>query len=146
MILTALLTTGTVQVVDGYDRSVRLIDDILGIEHVDWESTLNVGEEPYYQSKEFGPFPDHQFRISARASLGVAACNYTDNNDPVMGNAISWNPRPAGDAMLIFNGATGSVFPASASIPISLARESLLEWLNTRKRPTCIEWRPYDKF
>ncbi|MBV9314065.1 MAG: hypothetical protein JO100_10065 [Pseudonocardia sp.] len=54
--------------------------------------------------------------------------------------------RPLPDVDLIFNGTTGAVFPRTAAIPIADARKALVEWLGTRERPTCIEWRPYDAY
>ncbi|MFI5592938.1 Imm1 family immunity protein [Amycolatopsis sp. NPDC051758] len=126
--------------------STRLIDEILRTDHVDWETTLIVGDVEFHRSKD-GPFPDHQFRISVRPSTGFAALNYMDNNDPKMHIANSFNPkRPLPDVNLIFNGTTGAVFPRTAAILIPAAREALNEWLTTRKRPTCIEWRPYDSY
>src|SRR5262249_12405399 len=77
----------------------------------------------------------------------AAALNYTDHDDPQMTIANSYNPkRPLPEVDLIFGGATGSVFPRTAVIPIADARRALIEWLMTRKRPTCIEWRPYDEY
>jgi hypothetical protein len=62
-----------------------------------------------------------------------------------MSVANSYNPRrPLPDVDIIFNGSTGTVFPRTALIAVSRARAALLEWLETRRRPTCIEWRPYD--
>jgi hypothetical protein len=70
-----------------------------------------------------------------------------DNDDPQMSIANSYNPkRPLPEVDLIFNGETGTVFPRTAAIPIAKARDTLIEWLITHKRPTCIEWRPYDEY
>jgi hypothetical protein len=147
MILTASLSTGVVRVTNGLTESISLIDEILGIEHTDWETTLNVGDVAFHESGMDGPFPNHQLRISVRPSTGYAACNYMDHDDPEIPIANSWNPRrPLPDVSLIFNGTTGSVFPRSAAISIADARKALIEWLETRKRPTCIEWRPYDTY
>lgn len=146
MLLTASLTTGVARVVSGMLESTRLVDDILRTNHVDWETTLIVGDVEFHRSKD-GPFPDHQLRISVRPSAGFAALNYMDNHDREMPIANSFNPnRPLPDVNLIFNGTTGAVFPRAAAIPIPDARAALIEWLNTRKRPTCIEWRPYDSY
>ena len=38
--LTASLTTGVARVTHGMRASVRLIDEILTMDHVDWETTL----------------------------------------------------------------------------------------------------------
>lgn len=146
MLLTASLTTGVAHAISGMLESTRLIDEILRTDHVDWETTLMVGDVEFHRTKD-GPFPDHQLRISVRPSADLAAINYTDNCDPEMPIANSFNPkRPLPDVNLIFNGTTGAVFPRSAAISISDAREALIEWLTTRKRPTCIEWRPYDAY
>jgi len=118
----------------------------LELDHVDWETTLSVGDVEFHQTRS-GPFPDHQLRISVNPSSGYAALNYMDNSDPDMPIANSYNPiRPLAGVDLIFNGATGSVFPRTAAIPIIDARRALNEWLDTRRRPTCIEWRPYDEY
>src|SRR6266498_2300309 len=141
--VTASLTTGVVRVTHGMQESVRLIDEVLTLDHVDWETTLYVGDVEYH-STERGPYPNHQLRISVRPSAGFAALNYTDHDDPEMPVANSHNPtnpHPAVD--LIFGGATGKVFPRTAAIPIGEAREALREWLRTWKRPTCIEWQSY---
>jgi len=144
--LTASLTTDVARVAHGMRESVRLIDEILTLDHVDWETTLYVGDVEYHSTKD-GPYPNHQLRVSVRPSAGVAALNYTDHDDPDMTIANSYtSKRPPPDVDLIFNGATGSVFPGTAVIPIDEARAALREWLRTRKRPTCIEWRPYDEY
>jgi hypothetical protein len=144
--LTASLTIDVARVAHGMQASVRLIDEILTMDHVDWETTLYVGDFEYHSTKD-GPFPNHQLRISVRPSAGFAALNYMDHDDPEMSIANSYNPkRPLPEVDLIFNGATGSVFPRTAAIPITKARDALYEWLKTRKRPTCIEWRPYDEY
>jgi hypothetical protein len=109
-------------------------------------TSLSVGDVEFHSTKQ-GPYPNHQLRISVRPSAGVAALNYTDHDDPQMSIANSYNPkRPLPDVDLIFSGATGSVFPRTAVIPIADARNALTEWLETRKRPTCIEWHPYDEY
>jgi hypothetical protein len=114
------------------------------MEHEDWESVLYVGDVEYHQTKA-GPFPNHQMIVSARPSTGYAALSYTDNDDPVMTVANSYNPRrPLPAIYLVLNGATGSVFPPAAAIAIADARSAVNEWLRTRKRPTCIEWRPFE--
>lgn len=146
MIVTASLTTGVARVTLGTHECVRLIDEILRLDHVDWETTLSVGDVEFHRTKD-GPFPNHQLRISVRPSVGFAALNYMDHDDPQMPIANSFNPkRPLPEIDLIFNGTTGSVFPRAALIPVADARRALIEWLETRKRPTCIDWRPYDSY
>lgn len=146
MIVTASLTTDVARVTHGMPAAVRLIDEILTLDHVEWETTLYVGDVEFHSTKH-GPYPNHQLRVSVRPSAGLAALNYTDHDDPEMPIANSFNPkRPLPDVDLIFNGTTGSVFPRTAAIPIAAAREALIEWLETRTRPTCIEWRPYDSY
>jgi hypothetical protein len=147
MIVTASLTTDVARVTRGMSASVRLVDELLRMDHVEWESTLYVGDVEFHQTKDAGPFPNHQLRISVRPSAGLAALNYMDHDDPRMPIANSYNPkRPLPDVDLIFNGTTGTVFPRTALIPIADARNALIEWLKTRKRPTCIQWRSYDSF
>lgn len=146
LVLTASLTTGVACVAHGMREAVALIDEILTLDHTDWETILLVGDVEFHQTAE-GPYPDHQMRVSVRPSAGYAALNYTDNNDPTMSIANSYNPRrPLSGIYLIFNGETGTVFPQTATIPIADARNALHEWLRTRQRPTCIEWRPYDQY
>jgi hypothetical protein len=146
MILTASLTTGVARVTAGMLASVRLIDEIMTLDHIDWETTLTVGDAEFHRSKE-GPFPNHQLRISVQPSTGYAALNYMDHDDAEMPIANSFNrKRPLPAVNLIFNGTTGAVFPRTAAIAITDAREAVIEWLETRKRPTCIEWRPYDTY
>jgi hypothetical protein len=147
MIVTASLTTGIARVTHGMPESERLIDEILTLDHTDWETTLYIGDDEFHRTKECGPFPNHQLRISVRPTAGLAALNYMDHDDPVMPIANSFNPkRPLPKVDLIFNGATGAVFPRTALIPIADTRAALAEWLNTWKRPICIEWRPYDSY
>jgi hypothetical protein len=146
MIVTASLTTGIACVAHGMSESVRLIDEILTMNHREWETTLYVGDVEFH-STEDGPYPNHQLRISVRPSAGLAALNYMDHDDPDMSIANSYNPeRPLPAVDLIFNGATKATFPRTAAIPIADAREALIEWLETRKRPTCVQWRPYDSY
>lgn len=145
-ILTASITTGVARVAYGLQASVSLVDEILTMDHVEWETILLVGDVEYHHTKK-GPFPNHQLRISARPSAGFAALNYMDNDDTQMPIANSYNPRrPLPEVDLVFNGETGSMFPRAAAIPLIKAREAVNEWLQTRKRPRCIQWRPYDKY
>lgn len=145
-VLTASLTTGVARVALGMRESARLIDEVLEMDHTEWETTLLIGDAEFHQTTA-GPFPDQQMRISVRPSSGYAALNHTNNNDPVAAMANSYNPRrPLPEIYLVFNGATGSVFPRAAAIPIADARSALHEWMRTRRRPTCIEWRPYDPY
>jgi hypothetical protein len=147
MILTASLTSGTVRIARGREKCIELVNYIFTLDHEDWETTLNVGDVAFYQSRKDGPFPDHQLRVSVRPSLGVAALNYTDNNDSDMTIVDSLNPNPISpEVMLIFNGATAAVFPASAAIPMAEAKRAVLEWLETRRRPTSIQWARYDEY
>ena len=144
MIMTASLTTGVARVANGMSESVRLVDEILHLEHREWETTLFIGDVEFHRTKD-GPFPNHQLRISVRPSSGFAALNYIDHDDREMPVASSYNPKcPRPHIYLPFNGATGAVFPRSAAIPVAEARHALIEWLNTRRRPNCIDWRPYD--
>lgn len=143
-ILTASLTTGVARVAHGMQESAALIDEILTLDHADWETILLVGDTEFHQTAD-GPYPDHQMRVSVQPSTGYAALNYTNNNDTDMYIANSHNPiRPLPNVYLLFNGETGFVFPRTAAIPIADARDALMEWLRTRQRPTCIEWRPFD--
>jgi Immunity protein Imm1 len=146
MIVTASLTTGIARVADGPVECRQLIEVILRTEHLDWETILCVGDVEFRRSDD-GPFPNHQVRVSARPSTGYAALNYMDHDDPQMAIANSYNlKRPLPDVVLVFNGVTGAVFPRSAAIPIATADRALVEWLTTRKRPTCIAWRSYDAY
>jgi hypothetical protein len=144
--LTASLTTDIARVTHGMQESIQLIDEVLKTNHVDWETILYVGDLEFHSTKD-GPFPNHQLRISVQPSTGFAAINYVDHDDSAMPIANSYNPkRPLPEVDLIFNGETGKIFPRTAAIPITDARNALREWLKTRKRPTCIEWRPYDTY
>lgn len=146
MIVTASLASGVARVAHGLQESIRLVDEILSTDHTGWETTMSVGDEEFHRTKN-GPFPNHQLRVSVRPSMGLAALNYMDNDDPNMPIADSYNPtRPLPDVDLIFNGSTGLVFPRWAAIPIRDARRAMTEWLETRRRPTCIEWRPHDAY
>jgi Immunity protein Imm1 len=146
VIVTASLTTGIARVTHGITASKQLVDEVLRTDHVDWETTLYVGDVEFHCTDN-GPFPNHQLRLSVRPAAGCAALNYMDNDDPHMSIANSYNPqRPLPEIHLIFNGSTGSIFPRTATIPVVAAREALHEWLETRKRPECIEWRPFDAY
>lgn len=143
MIVTASLTTGIACVATGRHDCIRLIDTILDTRHVYWETTMSVGDEEFRRTKR-GPFPNHQLRISVDPVCGFAALNYTDHDDPDMPNADSYSANtPQAAVALVFNGTTGAVFPQDSAIPVADARRALIEWLDTRKRPTCIEWRPH---
>lgn len=146
MIVTATLTTQVGRVACGLIECTQLIEQILHTEHTDWETLLAIGDMEFYSNPK-GPYPNHQLRISVAPKIGVAALNYTDHDDPTLTIANSYNADdPAIPVDLIFNGDTGAVFPRSAVIPIDHARAALLEWLKTRKRPTCIEWKRYDEY
>lgn len=146
MIVTAVLTTGVVLVADGPTESEQLIDQVLQIDHRKWETVMFVGDAEFRSTKE-GPHPNHQLRVSVRPSFGVAALNYMDHDDPEMVIANSYSPaRPLQQVDLLFNGETGAVFPRTAAIPVDDARAAMVEWVRTRKRPTCIQWRPYDNY
>ena len=142
-VLTASLTSGVARVTRGLGESVVLIDEILTLNHRIWETTLSVGDVEFYQDRD-GPFPNHQMRVSVNPSLDGAALNYMQNDVSRMPIVNSYNPEPTIGVALIFSGTTGAVFPRSAVIPIVEARRALNEWLRTRHRPTCIEWRPFE--
>ncbi|WP_218920630.1 Imm1 family immunity protein [Lentzea guizhouensis] len=144
--MTAVLTTGIVRVANGLEQSKQLVDEVLRTNHAKWETTMFVGDAEFRSTKE-GPQPDHQLRVSVSPSAGLAALNYMDHDDPEMVIANSYNPaRPLPEVSLLFNGETGAVFPRTASIPITDARAAMIEWIQTRKRPRCIQWRPYDNY
>jgi hypothetical protein len=146
MIVTASLTTGVARAVRGIAASKHLIDQVLRMDHAEWETILYIGDVEFHTTTR-GPFPNHQLRVSVQPSTGFAALNYMDHQDPHMSIANSYNAkRPLPEVRLIFNGSIGSIFPRSAAIPIASTRQALDEWLATRKRPTCIEWRPFDVY
>src|SRR5262249_42702573 len=102
VIVTASLTNGIARVAHGRKESTQLIDFILRTEHIEWETILYVGEVEYHATPH-GPFPNHQLRISVSPRAGLAALNYTDNDDeePMMN---SFNPaHPLPDVDLIFS-------------------------------------------
>ena len=140
LVLTASLTSGVARVTHGLRESIALIDEILTLSHTAWETTLSVGDVEFYQDPD-GPFPNHQMRVSVNPDAGVAGLNYIQNDEPKLPIANSYNPKPSPAAYLIFTGSNGAVFPRSAAISIADARRALNEWLRTRRRPTCIEWR-----
>ncbi|MBB5800794.1 hypothetical protein F4560_000562 [Saccharothrix ecbatanensis] len=116
------------------------------MDHTEWETMMYVGDSEFRVTQE-GPHPNHQLRVSVRPAYGFAALNYMDQEDPHLTIANSYNPiRPVPDVDLIFSGSTGTVFPRTAAISIVDARSALVEWLMTRKRPSCIQWRPYDAY
>lgn len=148
-VVTASLTTEVVRVTHGIREGLSLINKILTLDHSKWETTLLIGDVEHHTSRKTGPYPNQQMRISARPSTGYAALNYMNSseNDPDMQIVNSYNSRqPWPPIDLIFNGTTGAVFPRSAVIPIQDAREALAEWLETRNRPTCIEWQSIDSY
>lgn len=145
LVLTASLTSGVARVTRGLRESVALVDEILTLSHTMWETTLSVGDVEFYQDSD-GPFPNHQMRVSVRPDANGAALNYMQNDEPKMSMANSYNPGVEIPVDLIFNGTTGAVFPRSAVISVGDARRALNEWLRTRRRPTCIQWRPYDNY
>jgi hypothetical protein len=90
MIVTASLTTGVARVARGMTDAVRLIDEILRMDHAEWETTLFIGDVESHRTKD-GPFPNHQLRISVHPSDGLAAINYMDHDDPLMPIANSFS-------------------------------------------------------
>lgn len=145
-VVKAALTTNVVRVTYGMTAGMALIEEVLTLDHSDWETTLWVGDVEFHATKD-GPYPNCQMRVSVRPSLECAALSYTDHDDPNISIVNSYNPAvDLPDVGLIFNGDTGSVFPRSATIPIADARNALLEWLRTRSLPTCIEWQPFDQY
>ena len=84
-------------------RATELVDEIFRTEHVDWETTLAVGDVEFHHTKA-GPFPNHQLRVSVRPATGYAALNYMDHDDPDLPIANSFNPRrPLPEIRLIFS-------------------------------------------
>ncbi|GAA2999619.1 Imm1 family immunity protein [Actinokineospora diospyrosa] len=144
-ILTASLTTGVARVAHGIEASTELIAEVLRLDHNEWETILLLGDQQFHQTKN-GPFPDQQLRVTVRPTLGYAALNHSDtNSDPPIAN--SYNPRlSTPDLVLIFNGSTRTVFPRTAAIPIADAQLALDQWLLTQRRPTCINWQPFDHY
>lgn len=146
LVVTAALTTGVGCVAHGMQEAASLVGKVLTMDHREWETILLIGDVEYHQTTE-GPYPDQQMRVSVRPSAGYAALNHTNNSDANLAIANSFNPTlPPPNFYLIFNGETGAVFPRTAAIPIPEARNALREWLRTRRRPTCIAWRPYDAY
>jgi Immunity protein Imm1 len=144
VVVTASLTTGIACVASGAVDCLRLVDQVLQLDHIEWETSLYVGDFEFYRSKD-GPYPNHQLRISVRPSAGFAALAYIDHEDSLMSVAVSINRQQLGpDVHLVFNGSTGAVFPRVAAIPVSEAHRALAEWLESRRRPTCISWVPLD--
>lgn len=142
MIVTAVLTTGIGQIAAGMDDAVELVDRILAIEHLHQESILAIGDAAYLTTKQ-GPYPNCLVRVSVSPRHGYAALIYIDHGDTKMSAARSYNPHtPSPDVDLICNEINGSVFPRSSLISIESARMALIEWLETRERPTCIKWTP----
>lgn len=143
--MTVSLTNGIACVAHGPKEALLLVDRILRTEHTEWESTLAVGEVEYHTTPQ-GPFPNHQLCISVSPRAGLAALNYMDNDaeESIMNSFNPAHPLPEID--LIFSGSTGGVFPRTAAIPIQDARAALIEWIETRRRPTCVQWRPYDSY
>lgn len=143
LVLTASLTSGVARVTHGMRDSIALVEEILALNHTIWESTLSVGDEEYYQGRD-GPFPNHQMRVSVLPNVDAAALNYMRNDVPKVPYVNSYNPHSSDIRVdLIFNGRTGRIFPRWAVISVGDARLALHEWLQTRRLPTCIEWRPY---
>ena len=70
LVLTASLTSGVARVTHGLRESVALIDEILTLNHTDWETTLAAGDVAFYQDGD-GPFPNHQMRVSVNPG-GIA--------------------------------------------------------------------------
>ncbi|QWF81939.1 Imm1 family immunity protein [Amycolatopsis sp. CA-230715] len=142
--VTASLSNGVARVAHGKAAAVNLIDTILATEHTRSETLLYIGDREYYSAPDGGPIPNHQFRITVSSLRRVAALHYSDHDDTDMPHAVTYDPRqPHPEVDLIFSEETGAVFPRSALIPITHARMALLEWLETRKRPRCVEWIAY---
>ena len=57
MIVTASLTSGIACVAHGMTESVNLIDEIIRMDHAEWETILLVGTVEFHSSKA-GPFPN----------------------------------------------------------------------------------------
>ena len=146
VVITASLTNGLARVEYGMPAAVALVDEVLKLNHIHWETTLYVGQTEFYRTKA-GPLPNHQLRISVRPSAGVAALNYMDHDDPRQPISNSSNTRyHVFDVDLIFNGSTGLVFPRTAVLPIPDVRRALIEWLHTWQRPRCVDWQPFDSY
>ncbi len=117
MVVTASLTTGIACVAAGVADCLRLIDQILRIDHIGWETSLYVGDSEFYRSRD-GPYPNHQVRVSVRPSAGYAALAYIDHDDSLMSVALSFNRQQLGpDVHLVFNGSIGAVFPPRGRNP-----------------------------
>jgi hypothetical protein len=92
MIVTASLTTGIARVAHGITASADLVNEIIRSDHIEWETTMYVGDVEFHCTKD-GPFPNHQLRLSVRPSVGYAALNYMDHDDAQMPIANSFNPN-----------------------------------------------------
>ena len=91
-IVTAVLTSGVARVTHGRRESEDLIDEILMLDHEDWESILSVGDVEFHQTTQ-RPFPNHKMIVSVKPSRGYAALSYIDNDDPNVTAANSYNSR-----------------------------------------------------
>ncbi|MBB4966155.1 hypothetical protein F4559_003514 [Saccharothrix violaceirubra] len=126
---------------------MRLIEDVLALDHVHWETVMSVGDEEFYTTPT-GPYPNHKLRISVDPAYGYAAINYVDHEDGTMpvASTISTSSLAPPELHLIFSGQTGAVFPSICAISIVDARHALTEWIETRVRPKCVEWQAYDEY
>ena len=81
MIVTASLTTGVARAVRGIAASRHLIDQVLRMDHAEWETILYIGDVEFHTTTR-GPFPNHQLRVSVQPSTGFAALNYNGSPGP----------------------------------------------------------------
>ena len=71
MIVTASLTSGIACVAHGITGSVKLIDEILRMDHLEWETILSVGTVEFHSSKAG---PAHRPAVGQYIQLTRGAC------------------------------------------------------------------------
>lgn len=104
--------------------------------------------------------PDHQLKFDLDTQHHVAAVHLVGPKDLVPAevtgdadNSTAWIALPSQTNTWVPTGVTlyidrdtGTAFPEEATLPLNLLRELLHEFMQTGKRPTCVNWQQTDIF
>ncbi|WP_086821620.1 Imm1 family immunity protein [Allokutzneria sp. NRRL B-24872] len=117
----------------------RLVVDVA---HPGWASLLYLWDRPCrsvaHHHVEDNVYPEHQMRVYTDPAAGWGAINFLDETS-------SWdthNAEPPADLELWFDPAGGSLFPATAAVPLDAVRVAVAEFTATGQRPKSIHWQP----
>lgn len=133
------------------EASTRLSSRTAPLNAAAWSTEWGRHEELHFQQETYfhvGDDPRRFLRTGSDREVG-AALFYDDPREPGQAQEIvtgdwAWvalNPEPLAHAPTIYyDQPTPVIFPRRAVLPLDRLRAVVLEWTDTGRRPTCVDW------